>query len=116
MPQISLEYTNNISEKIEPRLFLEIHQMLVKHANAELMRCKSRAIKYEQYTIGDGNAENAFIHLTILLAEGRTLHTRQEVGKRAREILRTYFSDSLSHLKLQITVYCPEFSNEVYFL
>lgn len=115
MPHIVLEYSSNIKEKIDPSLFAEIHHILAQIGNAKLDTCQSRAIRCENFYIGEGDPKNAFVHLSILMAEGRALSIRQEIGKKVLESLRKAFPQSLKMLHLQITVYCREFSKSLYF-
>jgi 5-carboxymethyl-2-hydroxymuconate isomerase len=116
MPQLILEYTDNLKERMDfPVLFADLHQILVVVALASLDSCKSRAVKHEQYYVGDGNIRNAFVHVEVLLAEGRTIPVRQEVGKQILNVLEESFARSLKELNLQITVQVKEFPRNLYF-
>lgn len=116
MPHLILEYSDNVKEKVDPKtLFAQCHEILVEVASADLKRCKSRAIKQQNYYIGDGDPKNAFVHMNILLAEGRSLSTRQEVGKQILAVLENYFARSIKELNLQITVNSKEFPRSLYF-
>ncbi len=116
MPHITLEYSDNLKESAPfDELFTDLHQVLVVAASAELGRCQSRAIEHQHFYIGDGNSHNAFIHVDVLLAEGRALEVRQEVGKQFLRILEEYFSRSLKDLNLQISVEVREFLKNLYF-
>jgi 5-carboxymethyl-2-hydroxymuconate isomerase len=116
MPHLVLEYSNNIKEKasFEP-LFHQLHQILVTVCSASLESCKSRAIPHEIFYVGDGNPKNAFVHLEIRLADGRSLKVREEAGRQMLKILGEYFSKSLRDLNLQITVESREFPRNLYF-
>ena len=116
MPHLVLEYSNNIEEKESfENLFYQLHQILVTVCSATLESCKSRAIPCEIYYIGDGNSKNAFVHLDICLAAGRSLEVRKEVGRQMLEVLGEYFLKSLKNLNLQITVESREFRRDFYF-
>lgn len=116
MPHIILEYTDNLTEDVDFQgLFFDLHQILVVVASAELESCKSRAIEHQCFYIGSGAPENAFVHVEILLAEGRPMPVRQEVGRQVLGILEGYFTRSLEELNLQITVEIKEFSKALYF-
>lgn len=52
---------------------------------------KSRAVRQTDYRIADGDEDYAFVHLNILLREGRPLATQQEVAKRAMGVLEDTF-------------------------
>jgi len=116
MPHLVLEYSSNIKEKDAfDSLFAQLHQILAKVGNASLESCKSRAIEYETFYIGDGNHKNAFVHLEVRLAEGRPLKIRQQIGEHMLDVLELHFSQSLRDLNLQITVESKELIKNLYF-
>lgn len=116
MPHLSLGYSSNIKEEIVPKeLFAPCHAILATVASAEPASCKSHAVKYKEFYIGDGNPLRAFVHLEVLLAGGRSLAVQQEVGKQMLAVLQKYFSCSLAELDLQITVEVKEFPRTLYF-
>jgi 5-carboxymethyl-2-hydroxymuconate isomerase len=116
MPHITLEYTYNIDQSIEFRaLFAELHQMLASVAGVSIDNCKSRAICLDTYHIGDGEAQNAFVHLEIQLLEGRSAELKQEIGARGLQVLKRYFAGSLGKLDLQITLEVRDMQRQAYF-
>jgi 5-carboxymethyl-2-hydroxymuconate isomerase len=116
MPHLRLEYSDNLKEELDMQvLFASLHEILVKTAPAELKDCKSCAIKCKELLLGNGDPQNAFIHVDILLAEGRSLATRQTIGQQILKHLEEYFAFSLQTLCLQITVQVREFPKDLYF-
>ena len=115
MPHLRLEYSSNIKELDFKTIFHEFHQILVTECSASLESCKSRAVPYEVFYIGNGDSKNAFVHLEICLADGRPLKVRQEAGKQMLEVLSKHLSKSLKDLNLQITVESKEFQRNLYF-
>jgi len=115
MPHLRLEYSTNIKEKISKELFFACHQILVATIQADLNRCQSRAIPCDHFYVGDGNFQQSFIYLEILVLEGRSSHQLQEMGRELLKVLENYFSTSLKELKLQIAVRVIEFSPSNYF-
>ena len=82
MPQIVLEYSSNLPAVSDFRgLFGDIHQTLQDVAGIRLHNCKSRARVAEDYFIGSGEANNAFVHLQIRFIEGRTPAVKLAVGE-----------------------------------
>jgi len=116
MPHLVLDYSSNVKEKesFEP-LFKQLHQVLVTVCSAQLETCKSRAVFRDTYYIGDGNSENAFVHLDVCIAGGRSMKAREEMGRQMLEILGEFFSRSMRELNLQITVESREFPRNLYF-
>ncbi len=115
MPQITLEYSQNIDRIPFAELFAELHQCLAEVAGVPVENCKSRAIRHEQVVIGGGEATNAFAHLTIGFYAGRSPELKQEIGQRALALLQRYLTPASATLALQITVELREFQPADYF-
>lgn len=106
MPHIRMEYSANlpIEEKELSPLFALMHQILVKHANANLSRCQSRAFACSSFLVGDGDPKRAFISLHIHLLEGRTDQELQNSGKELLKAISEHFQKPLASHKTQISV------------
>jgi 5-carboxymethyl-2-hydroxymuconate isomerase len=105
MPHLTLEFSANILEKNNmTSLFKECHVMLAHALPSELARCKSRAIESSFYYVGDGQPNNAFVHVSLKVMPGRSFDTLKNVGDNMMKILKDNFSESLKKLHLQITV------------
>jgi 5-carboxymethyl-2-hydroxymuconate isomerase len=90
MPHLTLEYSDNVVFEVQP-LLAHLHDELVATGAVNLKGLKSRAIHHTDYRIADGYSGYAFVHLNILLREGRPLETQQEVAKRAMAVLEETF-------------------------
>jgi len=109
MPQLTLEFTSNIVEKNNMNdLFQECHSILEKILPTDIDSCKSRSIEHHNYHIGDGNPNNAFVHVSLDIMPGRSLDTQKNVGDNLMLILKNYFASSLAELNLQITLEITE--------
>jgi len=110
MPHLRLEYSGNIdmTESNLNILFLRLHDVLVNKAGAELFRCQSRAICCENFCVGDGESNRAFVYLQVFLLEGRTLNQLQETGSELLKTLQDGFKDLLLHYSAQISVHLNE--------
>lgn len=116
MPHLKLKYTNNIKEKIDfPKLFLELHQVLANIGKIKIANCKSRATKLDIFYIAEGQENQAFIHIDLSFLEGRSLETKQEIGKKFIETLKTHYSKSIKDLDLQITVEIKDIAKSTYY-
>jgi len=75
MPHLRLDYTTNITEEINfQELFHHCHEALQQIIGVDIAKCDSQARQVEDFFIGKGEKENAFVHLTIYLFEGRSNH------------------------------------------
>jgi 5-carboxymethyl-2-hydroxymuconate isomerase len=109
MPQLILEYSENVIEQAHlSDLLQQLHGLLAETLPTDLASCKSRAIGYKVYSVGDGQANTAFIHLNLKVMPGRTENTLQHVGERIMKLLSSYFAESLQKLTLQITLEISE--------
>ncbi len=116
MPQISLEYTGNITQDIIAQdLFAPIHKILGDVAGIPIKNCKSRAIQLDDFFIADGEETNAFAHLEIRFIEGRSPEVKTTIGELCLEQLEAYFAESTSSLDLQITVEILDIHKPSYF-
>lgn len=115
MPQITLEYSSNISREVNfKNLLLEIHRNVSQIVNCDILNCKSRVTKLDNYLIGDGEVSNAMIHLEIAILDGRTEEVKTELGEKILSIIETYFAGSYG-LKIQITVDVKDLQRQFYF-
>jgi len=74
MPQITLQYTANVDQEVNSMdLFSKVHQILSNAGGIKVENCKSRAFKLEDYYIGQGGSNNAFVHLDLAFLEGRSI-------------------------------------------
>lgn len=111
MPQMTLEYTQNIIEKSGIHdLLRKSHEVLVECLPTALSDCKSRVYECKDYWVGDGDPDNAFVHVCLKVQAGRTPEILRKTGDRLMQELRNYFSESLEKRKLQITIEIVELS------
>ncbi len=116
MPQLTLEYTDNIQQKIDfSEVYREMHGVLFDVGGIPLENCKSRAIRRSDYFIGKGESNEAFVHVEVAFLTGRALELKQEIGRRVLQILEKCYSQPLSAHNLQITVEIRELAKELYF-
>lgn len=116
MPHLKLEYSANIKEKVDLKeLFSSVHRVLVDVVNADLFRCQSRVIAYDNFYLGEGLPQECFIYLEIHLLEGRSELQLQEAGNEILKLLENYFACSLEEFNVQIAVRVVEFPSSHYF-
>ncbi len=116
MPQIKLEYSANTSVSINfQKLFYEIHQVVNNIVGIPINNCKSRAIKHEDYFIGDGDKKHAFAHLEIDLLEGRDSETKKKLSESVLEILKSFYLKDGNTDNLQLTVEIKEIQRDFYY-
>lgn len=116
MPQITLEYTGNLWETPPNRdLLLSIHRLLESAAGIKIGNCKSRWRELEDWVVGDGEGESAFVHLDMRILEGRQEELKRAMGEGAVRILKAHFQPLPEGVDLQITVEVQEMRRTAYF-
>lgn len=103
MPHLTLEYSDNIEVDIQP-LLARLHEEVVATGAINLKGIKSRAIKHIQYRIADGDADYAFVHVGLLIREGRSIKIQKEATQRVMKVLKQTFGHLFEKRKLSLTV------------
>ena len=95
MPHIVIEYTANLEPELQlPDLIHALHKVAAGIEAFPLAGLRTRAERRDHYLIADGHPDNAFIHLSLRIAHGRSL----EVRKAAGDLLFETFCRSLQPL------------------
>jgi 5-carboxymethyl-2-hydroxymuconate isomerase len=103
MPHLTLEYTDNLDFDIQ-QLLERMHTELVATGAINLKGLKSRAIRHTEYRIADGNPDYAFVHVNLLIREGRPLKIQQDVSQRVLAVLKETFGERFEHSYLSLSV------------
>jgi 5-carboxymethyl-2-hydroxymuconate isomerase len=103
MPHLTLEYTDNIEVEVQS-LLARLHEEVVATGAINLKGIKSRAIKHTQYRIADGNPEYAFVHVSLLIREGRPLEIQKEATRRVMAVLKDTFGYRFEEGYLSLSV------------
>jgi 5-carboxymethyl-2-hydroxymuconate isomerase len=103
MPHLTLEYSDNIEVDVQP-LLARLHEEVVATGAINLKGIKSRAIKHTQYRIADGDPDYAFVHVGLLIREGRPIAIQKEATQRVMKVLKESFGHLFEKRKLSLTV------------
>ena len=105
MPHLTLEYTDNLDVEIQP-LLARLHSELVATGAINLKGLKSRAVQRSQYRIADGNPDYAFVHVNLLIREGRPPEVQSDAARRVLAVLQETFGDRFenNHLSLSVDI------------
>lgn len=90
MPHLMLEYTDNLEFDVQP-LLARLHEEVVATGAINLKGIKSRAVKHTQYRIADGDSDYAFVHVSLLIREGRPIEIQKEATRRVMAVLKETF-------------------------
>ena len=103
MPHLTLEYSDNLEVDVQP-LLARLHEEVVATGAINLKGIKSRAIKHTQYRIADGDPDYAFVHVGLLIREGRPVEIQKEATQRVMTVLKETFGHLFEKRKLSLTV------------
>jgi 5-carboxymethyl-2-hydroxymuconate isomerase len=103
MPHLTLEYSDNMEVDVQP-LLARLHEEVVATGAINLKGIKSRAIKHTQYRIADGDPDYAFVHVALLIREGRPIEVQKEATQRVMKVLKETFGHLFERRKLSLTV------------
>jgi len=103
MPHLTLEYSDNIEVDVQP-LLARLHEEVVATGAINLKGIKSRAIKHTQYRLADGDPDYAFVHVGLLIREGRPIEVQKEATQRVMKVLKESFGHLFEKRKLSLTV------------
>jgi len=67
---------------------------------------KSRAVGHSQYRIADGDPDYAFVHVNLLIREGRPVEVQKDAAQRVMAVLKETFGERFenSHLSLSVDI------------
>ena len=103
MPHLTLEYSDNLEVDVQP-LLARLHEEVVATGAINLKGIKSRAIKHTQYRVADGDPDYAFVHVGLLIREGRPIEIQKEATQRVMNVLKQTFGHLFEKRKLSLTV------------
>jgi 5-carboxymethyl-2-hydroxymuconate isomerase len=105
MPHLTLEYTDNLQFDVQP-LLAHLHAELVDTGAVNLKGIKSRAIRHTEYRLADGNPDYAFVHVNLLIREGRPIEVQKDAAQRVMMVLKEAFGERLEngHLSLSVDI------------
>jgi len=105
MPHLTLEYSDNLSFEVQP-LLKRLHTELVATGAINLKGLKSRAVGHSQYRIADGDPDYAFVHVNLLIREGRPVEVQKDAAQRVMAVLKETFGERFenSHLSLSVDI------------
>ena len=114
MPHLRLEHTIEISTNDTSNLFKQLVNILTKNTTILSSNCKSRAIKIKNYHMDSKQYDN-FIHLEIILLEGRSNDVKKIIGRKSLDLLTDYLQKKSNDNIPQISLEVREINKNNYF-
>lgn len=103
MPHLTLEYTDNLDFEVQS-LLARLHEEVAATGAINLKGIKSRAVRHTQYRIADGDPQYAYVHVGLLIREGRPVEIQKEASRRVMAVLKDVFGQRFEtgHLSLSV--------------
>ena len=118
MPHIVVEYSANLKDEgALPSLLAKINASMIAEAGSTgpmfpAAGIRSRAIAVDDWCVGDGaNADDAFVHLTVRIAKGRTVEQKQKAFDAVFGIVEDHFAAIGESRGLALSMDVDEFTN-----
>lgn len=91
MPHQVIEYSKNLEADLDIEdLVRTLHETAAAIDALPVGGIRTRAVRRDHYRIADGHADNAFINVTLRIAEGRTAEEKRGAGERLFSALLRY--------------------------
>ena len=95
MPQVILEYTDNIKAEADiPGLLKKVNDTIISQDGGvfPIGGTRSRAIELKDYRMADGAADYAFVHVTFKIGAGRSDAQKKRVCDDLFEMMKAHFA------------------------
>ncbi len=114
MPHIVVEYTSDLVDRFDVPAFLNtIQSRVAEHYEGDPNRIKTRAISYDDYTIGHHLEKGSMVNIVLQLIEGKTEENKHAMGQAVFESANDYFKPD--HDAFQVSVEIRELSKKFYY-
>lgn len=114
MPHITVAYTANIPNEANiNELLIKANQSLISHGDTFSPNgIRSRAIKLNNYVIGEGTNDGAFVHVTLQIATGRTEEMKKAVLDHLFTTIESHFKELLANKHITLSLHLSELNGD----
>ncbi len=88
MPHLVLEYSANVPDRPDlRRVLLDLHDALAATGLFDRKDLKSRALRHDDFAVGDGAEDRPFVALSIAILDGRPDEVKAAISDATLEVL-----------------------------
>ena len=102
MPHLIIEHSANVDDV--SRIVEGTHAATLATGIAAVDALRTRAAKREEYLIGDGHADNAFVAATLRLGPGRSDADKQTLIDAVMAAIDDAVGDARNHMMLSVEI------------
>lgn len=112
MPHLTIEYTDNIQNPRIPELLRALNGVLLARPDIfPVGGIRARAYCLSEYALADSSEpSDAFVHLSLKLAQGRSEEVKRETGDQLFAVLTQHFAEAFATHGLMLSAEISEFS------
>lgn len=89
MPNLVLEYSNSVEERLNvPSLLEDLHHVALKCGLFDASSVKSRTLRCHHWLIGEEGNSVDFIHVSFDLLSGRTQQQKRDLSRQLMAVLQ----------------------------
>lgn len=117
MAHFIYEYSGNLpAEQLDlATLMQKMHRVAADSGVFPLAGIRSRALRCEEFRVGDGSTDNGFVNLSVKVGHGRDLDTRMAVGELLFDTLVAHLQPLLDSRPLAVSFEMRELDPDVKF-
>ena len=117
MAHFIYEYSANLpaAQLDLPGLMEKMHAAAADSGIFPLAGLRSRALRCEDFRVGDGNPDNGFLNLSMKVGAGRDLDTRMAIGRTLFDILIAHLQPLFDSRGLAVSFEMRELEEQVKF-
>ncbi|UUM30818.1 5-carboxymethyl-2-hydroxymuconate Delta-isomerase [Vibrio japonicus] len=110
MPNLVMEYSNSVDERVNVQGLLEdLHKVVLHSGLFDVGSVKSRALRCNDWLIGEEGDSVDFIHISFELLDGRTQEQKRELSRQ----LMAELQEQASHIR-SLTVNIRDMDKECF--
>jgi 5-carboxymethyl-2-hydroxymuconate isomerase len=111
MPHFIVEYTDNIAAEADiPGLLKKVNETLIAQGGVfPIGGIRSRAIRLSEYRMADGEADYAFVHMTLKIGAGRSAAEKKKAGDDLFAMIKAHFAELHARRYLALSMEITEF-------
>ncbi len=110
MPHIWVEYSTNLEDSIDvPAVLKTVQDAFIDDGSVfPFAGARTRGVPIDKYLVVDGHPDNAFVHVLLKIAAGRSDEEKKAGATRVFEALKTLLAPVIASRPIGISVQMDE--------
>lgn len=110
MAHAIVEWTANLADEADIRGLLELIAATMRDSGGVFPwgGIRVRGIRLDDYVVADGQADDAFVNITVKMGAGRSAEFKREFFGRLFEAVKAHFAELFERRYLALSLYVEE--------